>query len=488
MHSPFTFNPNVHRTSSKYQQQSGGYQQPVYNIGAPPAFGSGFMNHPPPNLFVNHTSFTRSFASVVSCENDLLKRQQISNINKGNNMNSNDCNNSGILGSIFKHFNKPTIPQYPPAATKEFEDFTHMPSTLSANNCHTYSHHQPHYYQQPPPPSQCSMKMPIISGPYFPPHQNTNQNNMATNIMTSLFGYPRPQHHNQQYQQQQGPPKPKNQRWFNRGGFRCRGNNNNNNGKWRNPNSSKFHDHDASLRKNIHEKERTNIERDIHDDSCDFVDVAKDKDVICDINSKKTARNETCSNETTDDSPPFLIYSMEEFPAIASSKIPVIELKSPTPPAKTPVKSDEGFVLFPSSASISTPSFTPKRISLCEKIIKSPQRLFPKPLALKPCLKPSRRRISECSDDFIVFASDCKESEDEDSDSDVETESDDSDDDDDDDIDFDAHEMKDIVEDDGETSDEEEDCDNEDEVDTPEHQLDSGVEEKRVSFTIFEVL
>lgn len=464
----------MHRTTSNYQQQSGvyQYQQPVYNIGAPPA--ASFMSHPP-NLFVNH-SFTRSFASVVSSDSDLTKHQ-----NMGNKLNCarSEQNNTGLLGSLFKHFNKPPPPQYQPSTMqqhKEFEDFTNMPSMNNNHQLNFSIPQQQHYYQHPP---TTHINMPLISGPaYYQAHcpsaNNTNNTMTAAtrNFMASFFsGY-------QQRQPQQPPPKPKNQRWFNRG-FRCRG------GRGRNGynnNGNKFHDHDVNLPKNLHEKERSSIERDIQDDSCDFVHVVQDKDVVSDKKVSTNNPNETakgsCGPVGAEDDPPFMIYSLEEFPAIVCTSNSV-EVKSPTasPPAKRleTEKSNEGFVLLPASTSTSTPSFTPKRLSLCEQIIRSPQKLFPK-LPLKPCLKPSRRTVSECSDDFVVFADVSNEYPTQDitfCDTD-DSESDDEDDDDS--IIFEGEEMTDVQEEyDNESSDED------DEVDSPEHQPDSGVEEKKVS-------
>lgn len=287
--------------------------------------------------------------------------------------------------------------------------------------------------------------------------------------MASFFG---------RCQQQPAPSQPKYPRWFNRG-FRSRG------GRGRHHNNTKFHDHDVNFPKNAHEKERSSIERDIHDDSGDFVHIIEDKDVMRSAASvdkvSSNNPNETASGSCgmkPADEPPFMIYSLEEFPAIvtASGCVPVIEIRSPTasPPAKLE-KPEEGFVVVPSSASSSTPSFTPKRISLCEKIIRSPTKLFPKPIpiALKPCLKAPRRNVSECSDDFIVFANDsCEHEPQEISFSESEDESDSEDDDD---IVFEAEEMKDITEEDG--------ADSADDDEILEQQLDSGVEEKRVGCT-----
>lgn len=144
MHSPYTFNPNAHRATSHYQQQSAHFNQPIYNINScNTTFSAGFMNH----QFVNHAPFTRSFASVVGCENnDMAKHQQTTN---------NVIESSpSLLGSIFKHFNNKQTPKYPPKyplpptahRSKEFEDFTNMPM-VTVNNLQNYNLHHPH--QQP---------------------------------------------------------------------------------------------------------------------------------------------------------------------------------------------------------------------------------------------------------------------------------------------------------------------------------------------------
>lgn len=445
MNSSFTFNPNVHRTQSNYHQP-----QPIYNIGASPAFTQTFVTHRhPPNLFLNHQAFTRSFASVVSCDSHLGNHQNMSNV-----IESNSNNNSGILGSFLKHFNKPTSPQYPSPlqqapSHKEFEDFTHMPSV---NNQYTYS---PHFYQQPPT-HHINTKVPDQLKKSV--NNCTSYAAATTNFMASFFG-----------QQQQPASMTPRKNWFNRG-FRCRGG-----GKWgsKNQNNPKFQQNDGKIPKNAHEKERSSLERDIQDDSCDFVHVVEDKEMKSASNNPNETAKWSCYSKPSDD-PPFMIYSLEDFPAITTAmKNKTAVDKKPQPSSD---KANEGFVVVPTEASISTPSFTPKRISLCEKFIKSPTKLFPKvqPIVLKPCLKAPQRRQSECSDDFIVFVSgdDTDDEVEDDGCSDVESETEsDSDDD--------------IFEEDEneETSDEEEvdECDNK-RCETPERQVDSGVEERKVSF------
>lgn len=452
MHSSFTFNPNAHRASTNYQQT----QQPIYNIGAPPSFAQAtFVTHRQPNLFLNQPAFTRSFASVV-CDSDLRNHRNMSSVN-ANIYN----NNSGIFGSFLKHFNKPTTPHYnhPPSPHqghhKEFEDFTHMPSVNNKYNLN------PNFYQQKPThhinavtkPEQVQQKV----------DNNKGYAAATTNFMASFFSG-QPQQNNSNSMRQRKP-------WFNRG-FRCRG------GRWgsRNQNNPRFHQSDVNIPKNAQEKERSCIERDIQDDSCDFVHVVEDKEVKMLSNNPNETAKGSCYSKPSED-PPFMIYSLEDFPAIPTKKTEkYAEKKQPTPN-----KADEGFVVVPTDASISTPSFTPKRISLCEKFMKSPTKLFPKPLpiVLKPILKAPRRRFSECSnDDFIVFAhDDCDEEQEDDDDScsdvESETESEDSDDE--------------IFEEDEESSDDEQEvdeCDNK-RCETPERQVDSGVEERRVSCTEF---
>lgn len=473
MYSPFTFNPNAHRATSNYQQQQIGFQKPLFTIGT-----SGSMNHPQ-NLLLNHCAFTRSFASVVSCENNLGMCQNMNNVNKvSTNQSSNS--NSGIIGSFLKHFNKPTMPQYQHQNTattqhKEFEDYKVMP-TLSATQRPTYNTQpQQHCYQQSPT-NHINIKMPTTSSDSCSEAQKSANKNScgattARTIMASLFGGC------QQQPQQQGP---RSQRWSKKGGiFRYKG------GSWRSQsNNNKFHDRDVNLPKNVREKERSYIERDIVDDSCDFVHVV-DKDMMesdknmSENNPNKTA-NGSCYIKATE-SPPFMIYSLEEFPAIVKTckSVDTVDEKTPTKTLEAETKCDEGFVVVPNDASISTPSFIPKRISLCEKLIKSPQKLFskPAPVFLKPCLKAPRRRMSECSDDFIEFSycGDEQQNEISFSDSESETDSEDEDEDDDDQV-----EMTGIIEEDDEDMSEVEE-DNIDGDNSPEHQVDSGVEERRVS-------
>lgn len=473
MHSPFTFNPNASRAASSYQQQSG-YPQPVFNIG----IASGFMNHHP-NLFVNQRSFTRSFASVVSCENNLEKFQNMNNVNRGNGNNGIiNQQKPGLIGTILKHLKPQTQPYnyQGPSQQKEFNDYTFIP-TMQCNHLQNNQHRQ--IFSQAPAANHISTAIP--SEPFYQPPASANNNSNMTatrKIMASLFGgY-------QQTSQQQQPPRTRNNRWFNKS-FRCRG------GRGRNHNNSQFRDQAVNFPKNSQEKERTFLERDIQDDSCDFIEVFEDQNVMCsettpEKNPNETAKGSCYSTTTTSDDPPFMIYSLEEFPAICSvARATTSAEKNPQLEKDVAKKPDEGFVCVPSEASFLTPSFTPKRTSLCEKLINSPKKLFPTctPVTPKSCLKTRpQRRVSECSDDFIVFADECDLTF---SDTESETDSDDDDDDDD--------EMIGVIQEDEEdealTSDEEEDDeamteDGIDGVGSPEVQVDSGVEERRVSVAL----
>lgn len=417
-----TYNPN---RASNYQQQKG-QQQPVYNMGT--SF-SGFMSQP--NHTMNHHTFARSFASVVSCENDLGKFQQMNN--------ANSCNNKSILNTFIKHFTRPSMPPQ----NKEFEDFILTPSLPDHNHIDTTHHQPPHFHQQPS--SHHINVMPIIGGQIYQSNQVLSaniDNNPTRSFMATFFGG---------FQTHQQPQtKLKQQKWFGRG---FRGGN-----RWRKP---RFHDHDVNLQKHVHEKERSSIERDIQDDICDFVHVHEmdvmRKDVkVSENNPHKTAKG-SCEDL------PFLMCSLDDIPAVS----PVVA----DPPANKPIEMPsavDGFVVLPQDASRSTPCFVPRRLTLCEKVEQilksSPTRING---YLKPCLKKNYRRYSECSDDFVIeFVHEPNENQEEEDFS--ETDSDD----DEDNIDGTMHGI--MKQSDDETSDEEE---------SPEQQLDSGVEERRVSTT-----
>lgn len=488
MHSSFTsFNANVRRAPNQslnqYQHQIGG--QPIYNIGVPATYGSILMSHPP-NLFMNQP-FTRSFASVVSCDNHLGKRQHVNNSNiitskqsTTNHHQTNSTNSGGFFGQILKHFTAASSASEQHCQTttlplhKEFEDYKQMPS-MAKEEQHCGNNNNFHHT------SNFDIKMPIISpSPQKSSPSVANQMNHLQSglcLMSSLF------------RTKPTTSQSKTSRWF---GGRSKKRQVKNN-------CSKLHNHAVTLQKNAQEKERSSIERDIMEEYCDIdtpLDVMNQYDRDSTMKTTEPAAHDKISSDTIldkDQPSSFEIFSLEEFPAIvkdcASLSLPssfVLNIKkSPTASPTTKrqemdhYESEEGFVIL--AQADSTPSFVPKRITLCEKmshILKSPQKMM---TPRKSCLKPQRtRNISECSDDFIVFDSSACEAD--------ETMSDICDQDDDSSDDENDVEIESKTE--CETDDDEMDltmCQNvtmsesEDE-ERPELQLDSGVEERKVKF------
>lgn len=454
-------NPNYNQRYSKcppnYHQPQGG--MPLYCINA---YAYPLMNHMSANMIVNQTPFQRTFASVVSCEKpNFNPTQSVSNeINQ----------NSGIFNSFIKRLTKQPPPpqQQPPQQQqqqqlhtmqnyphKEFEDFTKIPTVIkSSQQSSNFSSPPPHFvdnsqfFQPPPPPHK----------QYQPNNHNRPRNNFFHTIMGNFYPQQQQQHQNHQQQHQN--------RWGFRG-FRCNRNR---------PQHRRFHYNDA---KNVHEKERTNIERDIKNDYCDIAKRSVNENQL--RNRKETANNNNQQLKCDKDekNPPFEIFSLEEFPAITST-------------INNSDIMEQDFVSYRDDAAATTPTYTPawpKRISLCEKvskIVKSPQKLLALPTLATPrrsCLKPTprhNRSMSECSDDFIVFERvDDKQEE---SDEDISEEEDDDDDDDD-------SEMSDedtIMEGDDEVD---EAMDREDESMQCDQQPDSGIEEKKVrNFNNFVVI
>lgn len=468
MHSSFTFiNPNVHRVPGS-QQQSG---HPIFNIGAP---ASTFMSQPT-NLFVNHHAFTRSFASVVSCDNFGI-RQQFNSVNKMNANNYNGghqtspqhtTNNSGIFSSILKHFNKPNVSAHHQGPrnhqSKEFEDFTHLPGFNMT------------VFKSPPPPNQFSPhSQPSQSNKSdietAPPSVNNNSprciTTPATNFVASLFG--------------QGQSRPKNPRWYHRG-FRCRSRG------WRNQNNNKFRHDDVNMSKSIHEKERSSAGKGINDDSEDFVDLMDEMNEMNGyVNRKYETANVSSAKAPTVEPLPFTICSLDDFPSIESTKKPIRQKKSPSPaknikkqankekipataipekaePEPTPPVERAPYVdSFLLSKQALDRVFPSKAQGSLAPILKNPSECFcvntsvdtsswlqeksrlqygDEVVILMPQLPKKKQRIpSECSvdDEFIVFGSDCQDSpdcdedlwsdsEEEESDSESDTESDDDD-------------------------------------------------------------
>lgn len=178
---------------------------------------------------------------------------------------------------------------------------------------------------------------------------------------------------------------------------------------------------EKTLLKNYHEKVRTNLEQSIHEDVCDLDSDPLNNNVKEDISIIKTAIG--VSDQIDDSDPPFLIYSLEEFPAIISTmEKPLKSTRKKKVRCQwekkrvSPRKTEDDFVIIASEASMSTPPFEPPRISLCEKIINSPKKLIPSStcfsIPLKPILKLSTpcRTMSESSDDWIEFAHETTES------------------------------------------------------------------------------
>jgi len=483
MHSSFTFNSHAHHRvpHQQQQQQQSGSGQPIYNIGAPSFNGMSHAthHHQQNNLFVNHHPFVRTYASVVSCDELGRRQRNVNNETQRNSSNtSNNNNHTSILGSLLKHFkpcttnnlpashnstaNHAATPTNAPKEThphqqqqhKEFEDFTHLPLMTKCPNGGSLTFAHIFHYNQPNP-----VKVPIISGPYYttttqtPPSVESSSGSANrsrySSIMASLFGGKPAWNQSSQQQQQQT--------------CRSRG-------------RRRFHNSGVNFPKNTHEKERSDIERNIHDDFCDIV-ADKDKimmdNVECDMQKQQKPQQSLCVNSRIDAPAgelPFEIFSLKDFPAIAaaanSAAKCVLRRKSPTasPPAKRQEmehsdSEDDELVVFKNEAIATTPSFTPKRITICEKVSNfvksSPKKLFITTVPLRSCLKatPIHQRQCEDDDSFIVFASD-SEDEDDDEDDDV--------------SDGDINEETETEDDDSDIDMEEEDDEDEDEVDVGE--------------------
>lgn len=257
-----------------------------------------------------------------------------------------------------------------------------------------------------------------------------------------------------------------------------------------------------SVPKNFHKKDRSNIERVIHEDVKDLRSKTYKSAVntLYKNSSQKTANDPSKCKKENPEEPPFLLYSLDEFPAIVNATNNHIKLSRKKKKSrrhktetdkKCKVKLEDEFVIISSEASVSTPPFEPPKISLCEKIIRSPKKLlmttsrFP----LKPILKLSRsqrRSVSECSDDWIQFDHDsfpnnkqdmgCDDDE-TDNDDDVEDEDEESEME----TDEETEEDDESDEDDSEISFDEPD-NGEDKIDAKIQPLDSGFEDKKVCF------
>ncbi|KAG5673692.1 hypothetical protein PVAND_003715 [Polypedilum vanderplanki] len=168
--------------------------------------------------------------------------------------------------------------------------------------------------------------------------------------------------------------------------------------------------------KNRHEKERFNIERDIRNDRCDnfnrFWSRGRGN------NNNYQNKSNTCIKSTTETkqsmkSPPFEIYSLEEFPAIVTTTMLPTATNKNSQQSQSQDIDENDFVKFQSDIARTTPTYVQKpiRFNLCDAVtnfVTSPKKLLSLPLSApkRSCLKATplkSRTMSECSDDFIVF-------------------------------------------------------------------------------------
>lgn len=495
------------------------------------------------NIFTNvlmnvtHHPFQRTFASVVSCGNSTLsgQPQKITPLDI----------NSFWTSVIYQQ-----SPQTTTLGQKEFQDYQKMPSfapsptsNSSSSSAPTTTTSQP--TQQPPQPQQQQQFHNTSRFSWRNHHNNNNNNSNNSNNNTESQNA-----NTNQFNNNDNNKNCKFRMFGNKfHGFRLRNPNKQNHHQQHQHHQQQQHSHpqfhhsDVNNVKHRHEKERINIERDIRNDYCDISKSAntmrgkprfyqKFNQFRPRYETRKSNNNTSNNNNNTAESPPFEIYSMEEFPAIVkpiSSNQQPIACKSNITTSNVESMNnhknfesdtdDNDFVKFQNDAAQTTPSssyvqpFT-RRFNLCEKmtqIAKSPQKLFALPLSMpkRSCLKatPSKRdrSVSECSDDFIVFdyttyftkdnsgaGSSCNNINNCEDEDEVDC---DGNDDDDDDIDEDVEEEEEedgLSEEDEVIEDEEDDeCDNDKEDDNrwrkfdannDNQQPDSGIEERKVSF------
>lgn len=226
--------------------------------------------------------------------------------------------------------------------------------------------------------------------------------------------------------------------------------------------------------KNYHERSRSNLEQNIHEDIAPTVTFSE----MNTAQSSRKCQSSSLTDEASRQDAPIFIYSEIEFPAIKNTidKPAKSKRKRKNKDEKRNCgrrtslrKSESDYVVIAPEASILTPTFEPMKKSLCDRIINSPRKLLPcsKKFPIKPILKMSsaRRSFSESSDDWIEFvpgdSSDTSKNFDfEDDNCSISEESEDFED---------------------EESSAEEDDDNSEEQHRSPCQVDSGLEEKRVS-------
>lgn len=488
MNSPFSINSKTHR--AKYQQPMCGTT--IFNIGAPPSynFGSSILNH-----------FNRNF-SMSSCNLGLSQQQQQTphvgiDINKG----IKSTNGEGILSNLINLMKarKPILQ----ASAKEFPDFNHMPMSSASSSFCMVEPKQKVYL------NSTNVQTPSYS--YFTTPESAFSANASNteNTMNDLKSYVSanctqddalvPETTKSCGQSFMNKKKKKRS---GKGKNKAQSNHHNNN----NINTNKFHHHASNLHKNLHEKERHCIERDITDDYCDIlgdleqVDEPTESEPAVVVLPENVSKDEVIPVELNRT---FEFYSLEEFPEILqdcpvalssginNKKRTTNKCTKSQKASKLTAKrqdtvedsdTDDEFIIFKDDTPDSTPSFSPKPMNLCTKIgkiIKKPSS--PLKSSFSPCkilaatklhcMKPKRERfLSECSDDsFVVFCDSGASSS-----GDVNQQTD-----------FDSElDMSDDDSDDSESDDDLTDGDDGDvEDETPEaQQLDSGIEERKVIY------
>lgn len=138
--------------------------------------------------------------------------------------------------------------------------------------------------------------------------------------------------------------------------------------------SKSYHHHHYAVPKNYHKKDRSNLEREIHYDVCDPNTIILNTNVTNNNNERSDLQEKTksgaASKKTTEneENPPFLIYSLEEFPAIVSTIKPLkLSGKKKSRRLRTNKKFidaiDKDFVIISTDASFSTPQLELPKVS-----------------------------------------------------------------------------------------------------------------------------
>jgi hypothetical protein len=346
------------------------------------------VQYPPNRLFVGSGNFqsqtNRSFASVVGFPSTLIIEREIQP--------TNHIENHKFI------INTRTSPHktMKMMANKEFHDFKHMPTMIT--------HGHPVMDQSSPDTTQTKSFHKHIESAVGR-NGFLNPRNLVSSFLRNYQSSP-------QLQPQKQINK-NNQPSHNRNNHTNRYQNK------RNPHfdSNTSHHYQNAVPKNCHKKDRSSLERVIHDDVCDLDSKISENDENLKKNqlntTQKTANDASPSKNKETDEPPFLIYSLEDFPAIVNATRTKMKgsKKRKSRLVNTSKKCDDKledeFVIIASEASASTPPFEPPKLSLCDKLMRSPKKLLTNSrFPLKPILKLSRSRrrsVSECSDDWIQF-------------------------------------------------------------------------------------